>query len=1038
MMDLGDDDGFELGFELPDPDALAAALAEEARRTQELFDRIQGTAAQSIGSLRSRLSPIADRIGSATAGDLRAAAAEIGPTLAAVPLVAVAPPRSVPPLVPQVGVPVPPGVPIPEPPVGERRDWSVWAWSRCIGFRRARIDNYVVGPGYPPPPADAVLCRGGLTEQEAISGRESYCPSGEFEAPECVGDPVPPVEPPAEPPTTPEPPSEPPSCPKCQCCACSCEPEPPSEPKPRYCLWNKAESGECVILAEEQAEPPAPGFVKVTCSEEIDALESLKRLLCGKPDQPTDKGWPTVGASDSPVCDPRLIFSPEFAAAWSSILSRVSYDAVALPQARDEIKAQARRILSLIMPPGTGVFWSVIVDKVVDWFGGFYVTEQGRLSVATGCSQESTGLLGISLAFLSLVEKYFVRIPPRISAPLQYAEAYQCPWLLPTPAEARALYLSGVIDSDAAISLGRFGGVCPDTQFLLSLAGQSRLTPGEIVAAVWRDLLPRDRAAQELRARGFLAEDALDLQESLAKFVPGPSDIVRFLVRDVADDAIVARFRLDDEFSAKLGGTGSELLRYARAQGVDESALRYYWRAHWAIPSPTQLGEFWRRLRPPESVDPARAARIGLSGRVPAWSPRSDARLIVNEPDIDAALGQQDILPFWRDKFRAVQFLPLTRVDARRAYDIGVLDIDDVFESLVQDGYSTENAGILAEFAKKEKQLGVSNSEPAKLYRDGLIDESDARFDLRDLGFDAPVIDRYIERVDRQRLRTAYGLPEFADYVAGIIDETELRLELMDRHYSPTMIDRVIERANLRLRARFRQDCTSSIETRYMLGEFDDDRARRQLVGQGWSEPAAEAIVAGWNCRRSTNDKLPTVRQLLSFLQEGVITDRQFRDRMQTLRYSDADIDAFIAQAVVRGLIAESKQAEKEAAKQAREIEKQRRAEERAARERERKAANLSRAVQAAKDETEKVGLLIASAVKKYSTVNGLDPAPVSDRLTDALDSGQELWGLSAVASARAIVQAIDYLVAAKSTDIDAALDLFFEAVREAADAAAE
>src|SRR5690606_32171738 len=154
--------------------ALAAALADEARRTQELFDRIQGTAAQSIGSLRSRLSPIADRIGSATAGDLRAAAAEIGPTLAAVPLVNVAPPRPVPPLVPQVGVPVPPGVPIPEPPGGERRDWSVWAWSRCIGFRRARIDNYVVGPGYPPPPADAVLCRGGLTEQEAISGRESY------------------------------------------------------------------------------------------------------------------------------------------------------------------------------------------------------------------------------------------------------------------------------------------------------------------------------------------------------------------------------------------------------------------------------------------------------------------------------------------------------------------------------------------------------------------------------------------------------------------------------------------------------------------------------------------------------------------------------------------------------------------------------------------------------------------------------------------------------------------------------------------------
>lgn len=1038
MTMLGDDDGFPLGFDLPDPDALAQALSEEARRTQELFARIQGTAAQSIGALRSRLSPITDRLGDATAQQLRSAAAEIAPTLAAVPGVVVAPPRPQPPLVPQVGVPVPPGVPIPEPPGGERRDWSVWAWSRCIGFRKARIDNYVVGPGYPPPPADAVLCRGGLTEQEAISGRESYCPSGEFEAPECVGDPVPPVEPPAEPPTTPEPPSEPPSCPRCQCCACQCEPEPPSEPKPRYCLWNNAESGECVILAEDQPEPPAPGFVRVTCSEEIDALESLKRLLCGKPDQPTDKGWPTVNGSDSPVCDPRLIFSPEFAAAWSSILSRVAYDSVALPQFRDEIKAQVLRVLSMFMPPGTSVFWKAVVDKVVDWFGSFYVAADGRLSVATGCSQESTGLLSVVLALLGFVEKYFVRLPPRITAPLQYAEAFQCPWVLPTPAEARALYLAGVIDSDAAISLGRFGGVCPDSQLLLSLGGQSRLTPGEIVAAKWRDLWSDDRARQELRARGYLEPDALDLQAALAQFVPGPSDLVRFLVRDVADDAIVQRFQLDDEFAAKLGGTGSDLLRFARAQGVDESVLKYYWRAHWTIPSPTQLGEFWRRLRPAESVDPIRAARVGLTGRIPSWSPRSDPRLIVSDADIDAALGQQDILPFWRDKFRAVQFLPLTRVDARRAYDIGVLDIDDVFESLVQDGYSTDNAAILSEFAKKEKQLGIANSEPAKLYRDGLIDEADARLGLRDLGYDPDPIDRYLERIDRQRLRTAYGLPEFADYVAGIISESELESELADRHYSPTMIDRILERAKLRLRARFRSDCTASIETRYMLGEFDDAEARRQLVSQGWAETAAEEIVRGWNCRRSTNDKLPTVRQLLSLLQDGVLTDRQFRERMRVLRYSDADIDAFVSQAIVRGLIAESKQAEKEAAKQARELDKQRRAEERAAKERQRKLANASKAVQAAKDEAEKVGLLVASAVKKYSTANGLDPAPVSERLTDALDMGQESWGLSSVASARAIVQAVDYLVANKSTEIDAALDLFFEAVREAADAAAE
>jgi len=588
-----------------------------------------------------------------------------------------------------------------------------------------------------------------------------------------------------------------------------------------------------------------------------------------------------------------------------------------------------------------------------------------------------------------------------------------------------------VIDEATAVNLGRLNGRCDDTTRVLLDAGQSRLSPGEVVDAYRRKAIDRGRAEAELRARGYLRTDALETYLATSRFIPGPSDLVRFLVRDAFDEAgVVREFDLDAEFDAKWpeSGPGRE---FADAFGVEREVLKYFWRAHWSIPSPTQLSEFWKRLRPGEPVDPDRARRIGLTDVIPSWSPRANPELQVTSDQIDLALGQQDILPYWRDKFRAVQFNPLTRVDARRAYDIGVLGVDDIYESLIQGGYREADALVLTEFAVKEKNLGIRSSEPAKLFIGGLASEDETRIELTDLGFDSGAIDRFVARETRGKMRSARALPEFSEFVAGTLDEPELRDALTERFFSASQVDELVESAKRLARVRFRGACTDAAKTRFLWGELDEDGAKRELRGFGWSVFAADEIVNGWTCELAVSDRLPTVRQLLQWAESGVIGPVDFRQRMRRLRYADADIDRFLAQAAELRRIELGKQAEKAVKDRERQIARDRAAADRAEKAKEKAA----RGVRKARTEAERLALAISAAAEKWAKFTGeaLETATLTLRTyADVLASTEQVTAATAV---RIVVRASEWAIANDELDLATVVELFASEVDTTADA---
>ena len=893
---MTDDVGFDLGFDY-DPLTLAAQeFLQVAQVVGELQARADQTARATLSGHRQRLAPLIERATGAIAAEVQSIASDVRPIAASAPNVGpdllIVPGGKVPPGgIPPMPKPVPPvgGMPPVVQPGGQA--WIVMITDVCgpdsFMVATTQVVRYIDGQPVNPPPGS----RPGPVFNElpdALAWANDFVAS--YPRTPCGKPPAPEPEP--QPPTLPPFGCPPPSCvPVCP----APEPEPP---KADYCVWYRLDPLDCLVLSADQKEPPDTTYKKDRCYPTAEEAEERAAALCkqfGK-----DQGQPfepTPGVPPGSFCDSRTWDDSDFLAQLSGFFAQISDQAVRGVNPAGKMADFISTLLDYILPfwiggAGRDAFERVFRQVTEPLFG------TGE-AVAASLDCKSNDLSAVSAVnmFLSIVSKWIGNIPPRATASLQYAEAYLCPWLLPSAGEAQALFQAGVIDEQTAINLGRVNGRCDDTTRVLLDAGQSRLSPGEVVDAYRRKAIDRGRAEAELRARGYLRTDALETYLATSRFIPGPSDLVRFLVRDAFDEAgVVREFDLDAEFDAKWpeSGPGRE---FADAFGVEREVLKYFWRAHWSIPSPTQLSEFWKRLRPGEPVDPDRARRIGLTDVIPSWSPRANPELQVTSDQIDLALGQQDILPYWRDKFRAVQFNPLTRVDARRAYDIGVLGVDDIYESLIQGGYREADALVLTEFAVKEKNLGIRSSEPAKLFIGGLASEDETRIELTDLGFDSGAIDRFVARETRGKMRSARALPEFSEFVAGTLDEPELRDALTERFFSASQVDELVESAKRLARVRFRGACTDAAKTRFLWGELDEDGAKRELRGFGWSVFAADEIVNGWTCELAVSDRLPTVRQLLQWAESGVIGPVDFRQRMRRLRYADADIDRFLAQA---------------------------------------------------------------------------------------------------------------------------------------------
>jgi hypothetical protein len=307
---------------------------------------------------------------------------------------------------------------------------------------------------------------------------------------------------------------------------------------------------------------------------------------------------------------------------------------------------------------------------------------------------------------------------------------YQCNFeyqtQVPSPELAAAGWLGAEID-DCAFQAYVMGG---DERWLPYLActraSKMKFTPIEIYTLYKRHGLARSNLDRRLREVGSLHPEDREELDALYRQIPGPADLVRFMQRDVDNREVVGKFRMDDGFTENYTSKTKE---WAEEQGLDEDSMRRYWRAHWTIPSPTQLREFWHRLR--HSDD------FGGAGDV--------------ESAVRTALKQQDILPYWIDWFMATSFLPLNHTTLLRAYEKGWIDDDRFQRGMYDIGYSDDDAQTLLSLAKRERDLTIMHSDFVNAYADGYMDQDTMLLWAEKEGYEQSLVDTILDHAEFRR-----------------------------------------------------------------------------------------------------------------------------------------------------------------------------------------------------------------------------------------------------------------------------------------------
>ncbi len=624
----------------------------------------------------------------------------------------------------------------------------------------------------------------------------------------------------------------------------------------------------------------------------------------------------------------------------------------------------------------------------------------------------------------------------------RYAMNLSCRQRMLDPDKAIAAYLANSIDGKQLDTYWGIHGLCnpPLNEYLR--AARAKPVPLQLAIMRHREIIGTSEYHSKMRELGYLEPEVAEQLFDITRQVPTLQDIIRFMVRDADDtEGVVATFRLDDLFDEKFP-KGGKLRKWAEDQGIPEDIARYAWRSHWTIPAPSQLFEFFKRLR-------------------------NDRRFPNMTQDIKDALVQQDILPFWHDAFFAVSFRPMRLRDIRRSFQIGTLTEAEARFQFSQLGYSDATVDLMFRFLERLRDRSIVGHKAIKLWLDLVIDRAETVNRLDADGFPGGLIsstltdasigfvnsdfaraflrgDMTRAELDARLAGQGLLLPEItkilsllsfqikthwalSEYKVGTMDEPGTRAQMNLDGMAPEVINATVDEVTRDVRLGFVRSCQNGIKRKFLLGELDVAQSIAELVLRQTVNARAALMVDWWGCELKAGERNVSAVTLCEWLERGAITSVDFTKRLEKIGFSPADAALMMEDCLIkisaRRLTQAKKEAKEQAAEQARvdrilkraaleeqrQLNKLRSMREKAARTRDRRLKQLHKAIDKATDRgglsTNEAYLLLNSEKGRIESQFALS----QDQALQTLLLATEEWGGQ---STQALVSLIDEIAA--------------------------
>jgi len=429
--------------------------------------------------------------------------------------------------------------------------------------------------------------------------------------------------------------------------------------------------------------------------------------------------------------------------------------------------------------------------------------------------------------------------------------------------------------------------------------GRELLTPGTVQEALNRGFIDPGQADFYLEKAGY-GDPAKKAILELRHLLPGPSDLVRFGVREVFTPEIAEAFGQFEDFPEAFG----EIMPYLGFAGPGEATgitagpapgktwAEAYWAAHWDLPSPSQGFEMLHRRVKKRDGTTFKAA------------------------DLELLLRALDVMPFWRPLLTQISYNPITRVDLRRLHKGGILNPKQVKEGYQDLGYDEEKAGWLRDFTVKyyspedESELDDYTKETASQirlgYRRHVITRQEALDKLVELGYSDDSADFLLALDDVQLAlnpTTDADVP-VRDLTVSVIVKAyrekhwireRAQDELETLGYLPWAADLLLQLEDLAEESALRDLEETVVKDQYLANAIDKAQAGAQLDDLDVLPDRRDLLLKRWELQKAQKPKRLTLSQTQKAFKQGLFTQPEFMDELSAMGYNDRDAGIILA-----------------------------------------------------------------------------------------------------------------------------------------------
>ena len=246
--------------------------------------------------------------------------------------------------------------------------------------------------------------------------------------------------------------------------------------------------------------------------------------------------------------------------------------------------------------------------------------------------------------------------------------------------------------------------------------------PATLIRLKYKDKLGTINFEDVMTQHGYDIEAQTAMLDDFL-WLPTVGDVIRWSVREAFYDDYALTYGLDKEYPGKLNEYGIKI-------GISEQELKYFWRSHWELPSIMMGYDMLHRTRATPMYSGQQPT--GTVGGKPYYT-------VITDTDLDSLFMAADIMPFWRDKLKAISYHVYTRVDVRRLFRDSVISRDEVKLNYISQGYDEEHAEKLTAWTVQDtlaKEKDLTRSHIERLYKEGQLTNDKAIEDLVSLGYD--------------------------------------------------------------------------------------------------------------------------------------------------------------------------------------------------------------------------------------------------------------------------------------------------------------